>query len=58
MKENKLERVRERYSEERELLHKQIILLAEKSSNCTNEELAEFSKQMVNLYSALNNPGL
>lgn len=41
--------------EERELLHKQLKLLAEKSKDsCSPETLAILSEQMVKVYSALN----
>ncbi len=41
--------------EERELLHKQLELLSEKSKDsCSPETLAVLSEQMVNVYSALN----
>lgn len=43
------------YKEERELLHKQLELLAEQSKSCQSHELAELSGQMVNLFCALNN---
>ncbi len=42
------------YVEERELLHKQLQLLAEQSVGCMPIELAELSEQMVAIYSALN----
>lgn len=40
-------------SEERELLHKQFVLLAEKSNNCSNEELTKLSEQMIRIHDAL-----
>ena len=40
--------------EERELLHKQLKLLAEQSKGCMPTELAVLSEQMVAIYSALN----
>lgn len=40
--------------EERELLHKQLQLLAEQSKGCAPAELAELSEQMVSIYSVLN----
>lgn len=40
--------------EERELLHKQLQLLAEQSKGCVPTELAELSAQMVAIYSVLN----
>ena len=39
--------------EERELLHKQLQLLAEQSKGCVPTELAELSAQMVAIYSVL-----
>lgn len=44
------------YAEERELLHKQLELLAEQSINCRcmPMELAVLSGQMVSIYSTLN----
>ena len=44
------------YAEERELLRKQLVLLAEQSKNVNLEihELAELSAQMVSVYTALN----
>ena len=43
------------YAEERELLRKQLVLLAEQSKNVNLEihELAELSEQMVAIYSVL-----
>lgn len=41
------------YEEEKELLHKQFELLAERSKSCLPAELAELSAQMVNIYSVL-----
>ena len=41
------------FAKERELLHKQLELLAEKSKNCTPMELAAVSEQMAAIYSAL-----
>lgn len=40
--------------EERELLHKQLQLLAEQSVGCMPMELAALSEQMVAIYSVLN----
>ena len=40
--------------EERELLHNQMILIAEKSKTCNPIHLAPLSAQMVAIYSALN----
>lgn len=40
--------------EERELLHKQLQLLAEQSNGCPPMELAALSKQMAVIYSVLN----
>ncbi len=40
--------------EERELLHKQLQLLAEQSKGCLPMELAAVSEQMVAIYSVLN----
>ena len=42
------------YAEERELLHKQLELLAERSKDCSPTALAELSAQMVSVYAALN----
>ena len=42
------------YTEVKELLHKQLQLLAEKSIRCTPVELAAISEQMVAIYSVLN----
>ena len=43
------------FAEERELLHKQLELLAEKSKDsCSPETIAILTAQMVNVYSALN----
>lgn len=43
------------YAEERELLHKQLELLAEKSKeSCSYESLSMLTEQMVNIYSTLN----
>lgn len=42
------------YAEERELLHKQLKLLAEQSVGCTPMNLAALSEQMVFIYLALN----
>lgn len=45
--------------EERDLLHKQLELLAEQSKgSCSKENLALLSEQMVNLYRALNDKHL
>ncbi|MBP3604749.1 MAG: hypothetical protein J6J79_11430 [Lachnospiraceae bacterium] len=41
------------YAQERELLHKQLELLAEQSKGCSPMELAELSAQMVAIYSVL-----
>ncbi len=40
--------------EERELLHKQLALLAEKSANSSGAELASYSEQMTKIFTALN----
>ncbi len=42
------------YEEERELLHKQLELLAEQSIGCMPMELAALSERMVAIYSVLN----
>ena len=42
------------FPEERELLHKQLELLAERSKDCSPTALAELSAQMVSVYTALN----
>ncbi len=42
--------------EETGLLHKQLKLLAEKSSNCSIEELVKLTEQMVNIFTILNEP--
>jgi len=43
------------FAEERELLHKQLELLAEKSKeSCSYESLSMLTEQMVNIYSPLN----
>lgn len=42
--------------DERELLHKQLRLLAEQSKSCTPTELAKLSEQMIAIYSVLG-PG-
>lgn len=42
--------------EEVGLLHKQLKLLAEKSSDCSSEELVKLTEQMVKIFTALNNP--
>lgn len=43
------------YSAERETLHKQFELLAEKSKDCANEEtLAKLTAQMIAIYSVLH----
>lgn len=43
------------FAEERELLHKQLELLAERSkNNCSYEAIAALSAQMVDIYSVLN----
>lgn len=39
--------------EERELLHKQLQLLAEQSKSCIPTELAKLSEQMIVIYSVL-----
>lgn len=39
--------------EERELLHKQLQLLAEQSKGCVPTDLAQLSAQMVAIYSVL-----
>ncbi len=41
------------FAQERELLHKQLELLAEQSKGCQPHELAELSAQMVAIYSVL-----
>lgn len=41
-------------AEERELLRKQLELLAEKSKQCSNEELIGLSNVMVSIYATLN----
>lgn len=41
------------FQEERELLHKQLQLLAEQSKSCTPTELAKLSEQMIAIYSVL-----
>lgn len=40
--------------EERELLHKQMVMIAEKSKTCKPNDLAPLSAQMVAIYSVLN----
>jgi len=43
------------FAEERELLHKQLQLLAEKSNeSCSPEALVILSEQMVKVYTAIN----
>lgn len=42
------------FAQERELLHKQLELLAEQSKGCLPHELAELSEQMVAIYSVLH----
>ena len=42
------------YTEEKELLHKQLVLLAEQSKGCVPMELAALSEQIVAIYSVLN----
>ncbi len=42
------------YVEERELLHKQLQLLAEQSKGCMPMELVALSEQMISIYLALN----
>lgn len=42
--------------EERELLHKQMVLIAEKSKTCAPNELAELSAKMAAIYLAMNVP--
>ena len=42
------------YEEERELLHKQLELMAERSIGCMPMELAALSEQMSVIYSVLN----
>lgn len=41
------------FAEERELLHKQLKLLAEQSVGCLPHDLAELSEQMVAIYRVL-----
>lgn len=41
------------YAKEREMLHKQLELLAERSKGCSPLELAELSEQMATIYSLL-----
>ena len=43
----------DRIQEERELLHKQLELIAEKSKNCSPGNLAALTAQMVAIYSVL-----
>lgn len=42
------------FAEERELLHKQLELLAEQSKGCEPMELAALSEQMISIYSVLH----
>lgn len=49
-----MEEEKDTFAEERELLHKQLKLLAEQSVSCTPFELAVLSAQMVAIYSALH----
>lgn len=51
-RENKKEK--NEYTEQRELLYKQLQLLAEQSVGCMPMELAALSEQMVAIYSVLN----
>lgn len=51
-RENKKEK--NEYTEQRELLYKQLQLLAEQSKSCTPTELAKLSEQMVAIYSVLD----
>lgn len=44
----------EKMSEERELLHKELALLAEKSQNCEPELLADYAVAMCKLYALLS----
>lgn len=41
---------------DRELLHKQLELLAEKSKDCSIEELVKISEQMSQIFTVLHNP--
>lgn len=41
------------FAGERNLLHEQLRLLAERSKTCSDSELAEISAQMVAIYSTL-----
>jgi transcriptional regulator with XRE-family HTH domain len=51
-----LDEYKKQISEERELLHRQLELLAERSKHCTdNKELVELSAQMVSIYTTLKN---
>jgi hypothetical protein len=51
-----LNEYKKQISEERELLHRQLELLAERSKHCTdNKELVELSAQMVSIYTTLKN---
>jgi transcriptional regulator with XRE-family HTH domain len=55
-KDSNLDEYKKQISEERELLHRQLELLAERSKHCTdNKELAELSVQMVSIYTTLKN---
>lgn len=42
------------YAKERELLHSQLVFLAEQSKGCTPIELTEISAQMIAIYSVLH----
>lgn len=44
------------FSQERQLLHEQLKLLAEQSGKCSAENLAALSEQMVAIYSVLHSP--
>lgn len=48
------EKTNNTFAQDRELLHKQLELLAEQSKGCLPHELAELSEQMVAIYSALH----
>ena len=45
--------IAEKMSEERELLHKELALLAEKSQNCEPDLLADYAVAMCKLYELL-----
>ncbi len=42
------------FAAEEELLHKQFKMLAEKSKDCSTDELIALTEQMVKIYSVLN----